>query len=464
MSPHRKITINEQGRLQLGGCDAVELAAEYGTPLYVLDETAVRGACRDYVDALAVHYRDSQVLYAGKALLTTALCRIVHEEGLGLDVVSGGELYTALTAKFPPELIYFHGNNKSKAELIYAIDAGVGHIVVDGEDELRLLALLAQERGRQVNVLLRITPGVEAHTHSYIQTGQIDSKFGFPIFQDVALQGARLAAALDGIRLVGFHCHIGSQILQLDSYAVAIDLMLDFIKSVYETTGVMARQLNVGGGLGIAYNEADKPPSIGQFVKLIADAVRTGCDRRGLPLPRLLMEPGRSIVGPAGTTLYSIGFVKHIPALRTYVAVDGGMGDNPRVALYQARHDALLANKASALCDTKVSVAGKYCETGDILLHDVLLPRPEKGDILAVFDTGAYNFSMSSNYNRLPRAAMVLVKDGNHELIVRRETYEDLVARDVLPARLRGGSSAFVGATPTRQSDFVDDTGEENSC
>lgn len=470
MSPDRNIAVHG-GRLQLGGCDAVELAATYGTPLYVLDEDAVRDACRRYRATLTSHYRDGRVLYAGKALLTKALCRIVHEEGLGLDVVSGGELYTALAAQFPPELIYFHGNNKSEDELTYAIGSGVGHVVADSADELQLLAALAREAGRTVNVLLRVTPGVEARTHSYVQTGQVDSKFGFPMLDDIALDAARRAAGEDGLRLVGYHCHIGSQITDLHSYDAAIDLMLDFMVAAQRATGVVAEQLNVGGGLGIAYRETDSPPTAEQLVRHIAAGVQAGCVRRNVTLPRLLLEPGRSIVGSAGTTLYSVGFIKNIPGVRTYVSVDGGMGDNPRVALYQARHDALLANKASAPRTATVSVAGKYCETGDMLLHDVKLPPPERGDVLAVFDTGAYNYSMASNYNRLPRPAMVLVGDGEHELIVRRETYADIVARDIVPERLRRTEAVGddrtdqVGAASARAlSAGTGHTGEDISC
>lgn len=436
MSPERKIIINERGHLVLSGCDATELVEAYGTPLYVLDEQAVRNTCRAYVETLERQYPQGRVLYAGKALLTKAVCRIVHDEGLGLDVVSGGELYTALAADFPPHLIYFHGNNKSEAELIEALDAGVGHIVVDGAEELRLLAELARQREVRANVLLRITPGVEAHTHSYIQTGQIDSKFGFPLVHDVAMEGARLAANLPGIRLVGFHCHIGSQIVDLQSYAAAVRRMVEFTARVRNELGVTTEQLNIGGGLGIAYNKEDEPPTIERLVRQVAQTVRAECDARDVPLPMLLLEPGRSIIGPAGTTLYSIGFVKATPGLKTYAAVDGGMGDNPRVALYQARHEALLANRAGEEPRDVVTIAGKYCETGDILLHDIKLPTPARGDVLAVFDTGAYNFSMASNYNRMPRAAMVLVANGRHELIVRRETYDDLISRDVVPSRL----------------------------
>lgn len=437
MSPERDIVINEAGRLVLGGCDAVQLAKTYGTPLYVVDEGVFRERARRWREALRRHADQGRVLYAGKALLTAAIVRIVEEEQLGLDVVSGGELYTALAAGFPPERIYFHGNNKSEAELQDALAADVGHIVVDGEEELLFLASLARARGVTARVLLRITPGIEAQTHTYVQTGQIDSKFGFPLKDGLALQGARLAASLEGLELVGYHSHIGSQILDTGAFEAAAERLLDFVAEAREITGVEPRQLNVGGGLGIRYTGGDKEPDIESFVEKVAKRVVAGCRARGLAKPMLLFEPGRSIAGPAGTTLYSVGFQKTIPGVRTYVAVDGGMGDNPRVALYDARHEAVLANKAAERPTEVVSVAGKYCETGDMLLYDVPLPKPERGDVLAVFDTGAYNYSMASNYNRLPRPAVVLVGNGRHDVIVRRETYADVTVRDVLPERLR---------------------------
>lgn len=441
MSSDRNISVNEAGHLQWGGCDAVQLAQTYGTPLYVVDETVFRDRARRYRDTLRRHASNSRVLYAGKALLTTAIARIVESEGLGLDVVSGGELFTALSAGFPAEHIYFHGNNKSEEELHYALDSGVGHIVADSEDELRLLATVARTKGVTARVLLRITPGVEARTHSHVQTGQVDSKFGFPLKDGIALAAARQAASSPGLQLAGYHSHIGSQILDTRSFVAAVDLMLDFLVEAERTTGVVAEQLNVGGGLGIRYNETDEEPAIETVVEAIATRIHDGCRERRITAPKLLLEPGRSIAGPSGMTLYSIGFTKRIPGVRTYVTVDGGMGDNPRVALYDARHEAVIANKAAAPRTDVVSVAGKYCETGDMLLHDIALPTSARGDVLAVFDTGAYNYSMASNYNRLPRPAVVLAGEGQHDLIVRRETYEDITARDVVPERLQRESA-----------------------
>lgn len=430
-------TVNELGHLLIGGCDAVALAREYGTPLYVLDERRIRDACRAYKQALADTNVAGRILYAGKALLTTAMCRIVLEEGLGLDVVSGGELYTALSADFPPERIYFHGNNKSDAELEMAVDAGVGRIVVDNVGELERLEAAARRAGRTMNVLLRITPGVEADTHSYVQTGQLDSKFGIPVAHGAALDAARRAAASSWLRLQGYHCHLGSQLTDLQPYELAVELMVEFMAAAQRATGVVAKELNVGGGLGIVYSDEGDVPTPEEFVRRIVARVRDEATRRRLPLPELVLEPGRSIVGPAGTTLYTIGFIKHIPGVRTYAMIDGGMGDNPRVALYQTRHRAVVANKAAVPVSETVSIAGKYCESGDVLINDLPVPPLDVGDVLAVSETGAYNYSMASNYNRMPRPAMVLVRDGRHDLMVARETYADIIRHDRMPAWLR---------------------------
>lgn len=428
--------INARGHLEIGGCDAVELAESFGTPLYVIDERQVREQCRRYRNAFRDHYPDGEVIYAGKALLTTAICRIIDEEGLSLDVVSGGELYTALRAGFPPERIYFHGNNKSPAEVREGIEAGVGRFIVDNLFELHLIESTAAELGRIVDVYLRITPGVEAHTHTYIRTGQRDSKFGFDLTGGVALEAVREALRLSRVRLRGFHCHIGSQIFDVESFRAATEVMFAFMADVRQRTGYVAEELDMGGGMGIRYTAEDSPVAPEAYVRLLAEAVRTESLRYDLPSPRILIEPGRSIVGEAGVTLYTIGSIKEVPGIRTYVAVDGGMADNPRVALYGAKYEAVVANKAQAPRTRTVSIAGKCCESGDMLIWDLPVPDVEPGDLLAVFATGAYNFSMASTYNRLPRPAMVLVRDGEADLIVRRETYADLVACDVIPARL----------------------------
>lgn len=447
----RNLPVNDQGHLLIGGCDAVALAREYGTPLYVLDEQRIRDACRAYRESLRETYPKGRILYAGKALLTAGMCRIIDEEELGLDVVSGGELYTALAADFPVERIYFHGNNKSDDELAMAVDAGVGRIIVDNVGELERLEDVARRAGRAVDIMLRLTPGVEADTHSYVQTGQLDSKFGIPMADGEALAVARQAAASPWLRLQGYHCHIGSQIADLAPYDVAVDLMVEFLALAQRETGVAARELNMGGGLAIRYYDETDVPKPGQFVGRIARRVLAGAERAGVPLPTLLLEPGRSIVGPAGTTLYTIGFIKRIQGVRTYAMIDGGMGDNPRVALYQTRHRAVIANKMNEPTSPEpVTVAGKYCESGDILIEDLHVPELSSGDVLAVSETGAYNYSMASNYNRLPRPATVLVRDGRHELLVRRETYADVVRNDCIPSWLGDKTDSAATASTAR--------------
>ncbi|TYO95583.1 diaminopimelate decarboxylase [Desulfallas thermosapovorans] len=430
--------INDKGHLEIGGCDTVELAETFGTPLYVLDEQHFRQNCRNYYRAFIEKY-DGVVLYAAKTLLTLAVCRMVAEEGLSLDVVSGGELYTAKKARFPMERVYFHGNNKSAAELQLALEYNVGRIMVDNPHELQMLNRLAGEAGVRAKIMLRLTPGVEAHTHEYIKTGQIDSKFGMVIENGQAMEIIKQALALDNVQLTGLHCHIGSQIFELQSYTHAAEVMLGFAAEVYRETGWQPGEMNFGGGMGIYYTEADKPQPVSKYADMLVQAVQNLAQSHGLAVPRVLVEPGRSISGPAGTTLYTVGAVKNIPGIRKYVAVDGGMGDNPRPALYQSRYEAILANRAAEKPGETVSIAGKCCESGDMLIWDIELPAPVPGDILAVSSTGAYNYSMSMNYNRLPRPAMVLVRDGAADIIVARETYEDLIRNDVVPERLGGG-------------------------
>lgn len=438
MRLHGTMRINSQGHLEIGGCDTVDLASNFGTPLYVLDEELFRRNCREYYRAFSERY-GAEVIYAAKTLLTLAICRMVEEEGLGMDVVSGGELYTALEARFPMSRIYFHGNNKSKQELRLALEAHVGRFVVDNFYELEMLNQLARDMHTRAGVILRLTPGVEAHTHEYIKTGQIDSKFGLVIENGQALAGVKRALELDHIILYGLHCHIGSQIFKLESYAHAARVMMDFAALVAKKTGWSPAELDLGGGLGIYYAEGDQPRPVAEYADVIMQAIQERSLEHGLPVPRVIVEPGRSISGPAGTTLYTVGAVKDIPGVRKYVAVDGGMGDNPRPALYQSRYEARLANKAADSPEEVVSIAGKCCESGDMLIWDIALPRVQPGDILAVSCTGAYNYSMSMNYNRLPRPAMVLVKDGQADLIVERETYADLLRNDVIPERMRKG-------------------------
>ncbi len=426
------LQINEKGHLTIGGCDTVDLARTYGTPLYVLDETAVRTALRTYKASLDKNYeKGGMVAYASKACSFKELYRIVMQEGCGADVVSGGELYTALQVGFPAERIYFHGNNKSDAELRMALEAGVGRIVVDNPAELERLSAIAGELSRTAALYLRITPGIDAHTHSFIRTGQIDSKFGFTLEGGGALAGVKAALALPHLALKGLHCHIGSQIFDEQPFIHAAEVMLDFMALIRGDTGVTLTELNLGGGFGIRYTQADCPKAYGDYMSLVAGAVREKAAALSYPVPYMVIEPGRSVVGSAGITLYTVGHLKTIPGVRTYVSVDGGMADNPRYALYQSAYTAVIANKADQPAGENVTLAGRCCESGDLLQENTPLQACESGDILAVLATGAYNYSMSSNYNRLPRPAVVMVREGASRVVVKGETYEDLVRNDV---------------------------------
>jgi diaminopimelate decarboxylase len=427
--------INNKGHLELGGMDTIDLAERFKTPLWVIDEKGFRDNCRSYRDAF-LEYGDSLVLYASKSLSCTAVCRIIDEEGLGLDVVSGGELYTALRAGFPAEKIFFHGNNKSREEMMIALEAGIGTFVVDNFYELKTLNGLAEEKGIVQNIMLRITPGVEAHTHEYIKTGQIDSKFGFTLTDGQAWDAVLMALNSPNLYFKGLHCHIGSQIFEVESFQHTIELMTEFMTKIKKEAGHELAELNLGGGFGIFYTPGDLPPSPKQWANTIMNHVKSQIEKRGLTMPRVIIEPGRALISPAGITLYTVGADKEVTGIRKYIAVDGGMNDNPRPALYEAKFTALIANKADRKAEETVSIAGKCCESGDMLIWDAKLPKAEAGDILAVFATGAYTYSMSSNYNRIPRPAMVLVNEGNADIIIERETYEDLVRKDKLPKRL----------------------------
>lgn len=433
---HGTSTINNKQHLEIGGVDTVELAAKFGTPLYVMDEALIRQRCQEYMEAFRASGLKFQVAYASKAFCVTAMCRIVQEEGLSLDVVSDGELYTALQAGFPPERIHFHGNNKTPQEIEMALDASIGCFVVDNFVELRMLNAMAGEKGKQVNILLRITPGVEAHTHEFISTGQTDSKFGFDLGNGSAYVAVEEAAACAHLRLLGIHSHIGSQIFEVEGFQIAANKMAEFSVEVRERLNVTFEVINLGGGFGIYYTEGDRPLEVAQYVKAITDAIITNFSAKQYPVPEIWIEPGRSIVGEAGTTLYTIGTFKEIPGVRKYVAVDGGMTDNPRPALYDAAYEAMIANRATEEADEVVSIAGKCCESGDMLIWDVKLPEPASGDILAVSSTGAYNYAMASNYNRIRRPAVVLVHEGKADIIVKRESYDDLARNDVIPERL----------------------------
>lgn len=433
---HGTSRINEAGHLEIGGCDVTELKADYGTPLYIMDEQLVRRRCREYVDAFTASGLGFQVAYASKAFSVMAMCRLADEEGLSLDVVSDGELYTALQAGFPAERIHFHGNNKTPDEIEMAIEAGIGCFVVDNLVELSLLQAIAADKDTKVNILLRVTPGVEAHTHEYISTGQTDSKFGFDIGNGSAFEAVKQASLQSNLTFLGVHSHIGSQIFETDGFQLAVERVAGFARSVKQELDVELRVVNLGGGFGIRYTEGDTPLQVSEYVAAITGAVKTHFAGIGDHLPEIWVEPGRSIVGDAGTTLYTVGTHKNIPGVRKYVAVDGGMTDNPRPALYESKYEAMLANRANEAATETVSIAGKCCESGDMLIWDLELPEAQSGDLLAVACTGAYNYSMASNYNRIRRPAVVFVQNGLSDLVVRRESHSDIVANDIVPERI----------------------------
>ena len=414
--------VDSRGSLVLGGCDTGRLVEEFGTPLYVFDEDTLRGRCREFVGGFRERYPYSDVIYACKAFINVALAQLLKEEGLGLDVVSGGELAVAQRAEFPPERVYFHGNNKSREELEMALEYGIGRVVVDNFHEIDLLGEIASQRGVVQDILLRVSPGVDPHTHVYTTTGVLDSKFGFSIQTGQAREAVDRAMNGSGMRLMGLHFHLGSPIFELEPYTKAMEVTLDFAAQV----GLPLQEISPGGGFAIAYTRDQRPPAVEEYADAIASTL-------GGPVsPHLTVEPGRAIVGRAGVALYSVGGSKDVPGIRKYVSVDGGMGDNIRPALYQAQYEAVIANKMVEEELEQVSIAGKFCESGDVLLRDVLIPRLEPGDILAVPAAGAYAPSMASNYNLVPRPAIVMVKDGQARLIRRRESYEDLMRNDLV--------------------------------
>lgn len=429
---HDHFDINEQGHLTIGGLDTVELAKEFGTPAYIMDENALRKMCRTYREAAKCAFgEDALPLYASKAFSCREVYRIAAEEGLGVDCVSGGEIYTAVSAGFPAEHIYFHGNNKTDRDIADAMDAGVGTFVVDNSDELRALSREACRRGVTQRILLRITPGIDPHTHRAIVTGSVDSKFGSAIETGQAMAIVREALATDGVELVGLHCHIGSQIFDLEPFSDAADIMIRFFADIQKECGVVLSELNLGGGLGVRYTEYDPEIDYADAIRKIGEVVTGFCKKNGIATPRVILEPGRSLVAASGLTLYTVGSVKEIPGFKNYISIDGGMPDNPRYALYSSQYTALVANRAAAPRDYRATLAGRCCESGDLLGENMEIQRAERGDILAVLVTGAYNFSMASNYNRLPRPPVVFVKDGKSRVVVRRETYADLIERDL---------------------------------
>ncbi len=433
--------VNEHDHLEVGGCDVKLLVEQFGSPLYILDEATLRTACRQYKQAFEQYYPgESLVLYASKAWSCLAVCAIIAAEGLGIDVVSGGELYTALQAGMKPEQIYLHGNNKSIDELQLALDSDCT-VMVDNWLELENLVKLTtqQSKSSPTRIMVRFTPGIECHTHEYIRTGHLDSKFGFDPNQleDVF----RFISQQPTLNFTGLHVHIGSQIFEIQPHQDIAGVMMDAVEKASQF-GLSVTELNVGGGLGIRYTESDDPPSITTWVKTVCEAVVKACQQRQLPLPKLLCEPGRSLIGPACVTAYTVGATKTVPEIRTYISVDGGMSDNPRPITYQSIYRTVVANRMSAELSETVTVAGKHCESGDIVIPEAQLPPTQPGDILVVMATGAYNYSMASNYNRLPRPAAVIVNDGDSNLILARETYQDLIRQDRLPQRLTTGYDA----------------------
>ncbi len=438
LSPNQSLlpitaAVSPEDHLVIGGCDVPELVKRFGSPLYILDESTLRTTCRQYRDALHRHYPgESLAIYASKAWNCLAVCAVVTQEALGIDVVSAGELYSAIASGAAADQVYFHGNNKSLEELQYAVEVGC-RIVVDNWHELRTLVTVLSTAAAPVPILLRLTPGIECHTHEYIQTGHLDSKFGFDpdqleaVFDYVSQQ--------PGLACIGLHAHIGSQIFETQPHADLGDVMVHWLQKAIQY-GLPIAELDVGGGLGIRYTEADDPPSIDTWVATVSQSVAKACAKRGVPLPRLICEPGRSLIGSACVTAYTVGSQKTVPDTRTYVAVDGGMSDNPRPITYQSVYRPLVGNQMSSPLSETVTIAGKHCESGDVVVQEAALPPMNAGDILVIAATGAYNYSMASNYNRVPRPAAVIVGDGEAHLIIRRETIEDLVRQDCLPAML----------------------------
>ncbi len=423
--------VNAQGHLAIGGCDALELADRFGTPLYVFDEETLRNRCREFIREFRSRHPETSVIYACKAFINPVLAGIFMEEGLGLDVVSGGEVAVARAVEFPPQAVYFHGNNKGPEELREALDWGIGRVVVDSFHELELLDRLARELGVVQQILVRVSPGVDPHTHAHLTTGILDSKFGFPIETGQAEEAIRMALGSAGLKLVGLHFHLGSSLFELDPYRVAMERVLTFA-SGFRKDGFALQEIGSGGGFAIAYTRDEEPPPVGEYAQVIISAMAATCETLGMETPRLVVEPGRSIVGPAGVALYRVGAVKDIPGVRKYVSVDGGMGDNIRPALYEAAYEAVVAGKMDQEPIERVTVAGKFCESGDMLVRDITLPKIEAEDVIAIPAAGAYCLAMASPYNLIPRPAIALVKDGQARLIRRRESYQDMMQYDVV--------------------------------
>ena len=424
--------VNNQGHLLIGGCDVVDLANEFGTPLYLFDELTLRHKCREFKDEFCKYHPDTLVIYASKAFLNRTLALIFKKEGMGLDVVSGGELSIAHSVDFPLDKVYFHGNNKTPEELNLALDLGVGRIVVDNFYELELLNGLVKERGMGQDILLRLTPGVDPHTHQYTATGTIESKFGFPLATGQAEEAVNQALSASNLNLLGLHFHLGSPVSEIQPYELAIELVLRFGREMSGKLGFNLSEFGIGGGFAVPYTLDSKVPTIADYARAVTGKLNGLISGLGLSRPRLIIEPGRAIVGQAGVALYKVGAIKEIPGIKKYVCVDGGISDNIRPALYGAKYEALVANKALEVEREVVTIAGKLCQSGDILVRDINLASVHPGDIIAIPVCGAYSIPMSSNYNAMPRPAIVMVKEGRGRLIRRRETYQDLMSLDLI--------------------------------
>ena len=426
------LNVNEKGNLTISGVDTSELVAEYSTPLYVLDEDIIRRNCRTYVNAMHEYFGgDSAPLFASKALCFKGIYPIVESEGMCVDVVSPGEIYTALAAGFPAEKMFFHGTNKTDDDIAYGVESGIGYFVVDNHNELKVLDCICGEKGVVQKVLLRLTCGLDPHTLEAINTGRVDSQFGVPIDTGQADDFVSDALSCENIKVEGFHSHVGSQIFESDSFIKQAEILSAYAAKVKSELGLEIKVLNIGGGFGVRYTEADPTIDIAARIKEVSEHMRSACDKYGLSMPTVFMEPGRSIVADAGVTLYKTGGVKEVKGYRNYVTVDGGMTDNPRYALYKSAYTVINASRAGESADYECTIAGRCCESGDRIAEDIKIARPERGDIIAVLGTGAYNYSMASNYNRIPRPAMVIIKEGLASLAVRRESFEDLIKNEL---------------------------------
>ena len=432
MLKHDYMNINPKGHLEIDGCDVYDLAKKYGTPLYLMSEERICSNMRKYKNSIDKFYGGKGLcLYASKAFSCGYIYKLAQSEGLGVDVVSGGELYTALKAGFDPAKIVFHGNNKSYDEIKMAIEAGVGRIIADSYTEIDYIDSISRELGKVTNIMIRVKPGIDAHTHEFISTGHIDCKFGFAIENGEAIEFIKYASGFDSVNITGLHCHIGSQMFLYEPFKLGAEVMMEFYAKVKSELGLSLCELNLGGGFGIKYVEADTPVDYEGFIEAVSGVIKDVCAKHGLEVPFIYMEPGRSIVGDAGITVYTAGAIKDIKNVRKYVSIDGGISDNPRYIMYDAEYDAILANRANDAAEEYVTICGKCCESGDIIIKNCHMPRINTGDIVAIMSTGAYNYSMASNYNRIPRPPVAVTCKGEDKLVVKRETYEDIIKNDI---------------------------------